>query len=71
MKPILSKKQCLWLDSRGGRNEADVLIDRNGMYVPMSSPSGTIKIYVPDDSKMRIKKDKFSKFETVIMLTTS
>lgn len=44
----LSYSQIKWLDSRGGRNNTDVLTDDKGYYIEMQGRNLTInKVYLP------------------------
>lgn len=44
----LTDFQKKWLDSRGGRNESDVLEDAEGLYVLMGDgQGGEKKVYIP------------------------
>lgn len=52
---ILSRLEKKWLDSRGGRNESDVLVDENGVrYILMTSgeKGKDIKVVVPSDTEI-------------------
>lgn len=47
--------QQAWLDSRGGRNESDILIDGQGEYIRMGDgDGGTRKVYIPNEHFLRI-----------------
>ena len=48
-----AERKHLWLDSRGGRTEADVLEDEQGEYVLMGAYGKKVKVYIPKDIKVR------------------
>lgn len=43
----LNYKQIKWLDSRGGRNVGDVMVDKGGLYV-MFGLNEDQKVYLPE-----------------------
>lgn len=48
----LTRKQYLWVHSRGGRTMEDVGLDSRGAYILMSNGAGRqVKVYVPEDKK--------------------
>lgn len=48
----LTRKQYVWVNSRGGRTMEDVGLDSRGPYVMMSNGAGRqVKVYVPEDRK--------------------
>lgn len=48
----LAELKHLWLDSRGGRTEADVLKDTRGEYVLIGKMGKAQRVYIPKDLKV-------------------
>lgn len=58
----------MWLNSRGGRTESDVLVGEFGKYVLMSSgvKGKDIKVYIPIREEILKKSNKDNLIELVI-----
>ena len=55
---MISYSEAMWLRTRGGRSEADVLEDENGKYVYMSAgvKDEQVRVYIPENFKYIIRK---------------
>lgn len=49
---FLTHNQKIWLDSRGGRTNYDVEIDKKGFYVLMGNGrGGEFRVYLPKEDE--------------------